>query len=894
MVKTTVLILIFFFLHTFYLYAGTTGKISGRVTDKTTNQPLVGVNIIVEGKYLGAATNADGYYFVINISPGIYSVSATMIGHGTKVKTNVKVSADRTTFVNFDLTEEVLEVGKVIVVAERPLIQKDVTAKATIIEAEAFAEMPITNFQGALATQAGFTTDENNEIHVRGGRSGEVAYMIDGIYVRDPYSGGFGSQLDKYSIKELQIITGGFNAEYGQAMSGVINIVTKEGGSDYNGRFEYETLRLNESPYRKPDWMLETDITEGLHEEGKLSYQDELRDSLDMSKYKSPDYSQRGEPEYMPIAGNFSANFSGPVPFVKKLTFFMSDRYYNSKGYLPWGYNKRRELNAKLTYRLNLLKMNFFVQRNLREWKPYSHRWKYNPDGYEHRKSKVEREGIIITHTINTSTFYEARFSRFERKYDLFLPGKWAEFDFNKNTGGYELISSNYERSDDIGSNFYYKGDHGTIDDRDIITYTGKVDLISQISLKNLLKTGIEIIQHEIFRETYIQPWEGENHRYEKFTRKPIELSFYMQDKLEHEYFIINMGLRYDYSNPELTMWPDLDVPGYIDESGDWVASEEISVEPKTQISPRFGIGFPVTERTVFYSSYGHFYQIPSYLEMYGTHKVDEDRPLIGNPNINPQKTVAFETGVKQQIGSDYALDFSIYFKDIINLAGSTYHGFFPYEYTLYDNSDYASVNGTDVTLTKRFSHYFSASLNYSYSIAKGNESDPREGYNDYKRANFPLRPKRLFYLDFDRRHDMSFNVNICLPEKFGPGLLGLQPLGNIQFNILFEAASGLPYTPQVEEAGESLQEEKNSAHRPAIYNLDLKILKKVKVRHFSLTGFLVIRNLFDRRNAVNVWRRTGLPWDNGPYTSYSNDRVFNPENVSEPRRISVGLRLDL
>lgn len=876
-----------------FVHAGTTGKIAGRVEDASTGEPLPGVNVMIEGAPIGGATDIDGYYFILNIPPGEYVILATMVGYEIQKKTKVQVSADLTTTVNFRLSDQTLESETITVVAERPLIQRDETAKSAIVSSETFSEMPVVDFEQVLTTQAGFSKDSEGEIHVRGGRAGEVAYMIDGIYVRDPYSGGFGSQLDKYSIEELQVLTGGYNAEYGQAMSGVINIVTKEGGSDYQGRLEYETLRLNESPYRQEDWMINSSITDGLSGPEKANYYDVVRDSIGNSLYQVPKYDEKDSRQYMPVQGSFIANFSGPVPGIKKLTFFSSGSVINDPGYMPWGYDKRREFNLKFTYTFNRLKLNLFGQRNYRDWKPYSHTWKYNPEGYEDRKSDVQREGLILTHTLNNSTFYEARFSRFRRLYKRFLPGRTANFEYDETSNSYVLTSSNYERSYTNNDGFYLAGDHGTYDDRDILTYTAKVDLTSQLNRQNLFKTGFEIIRHRIERETYITPWEGENHRYENFKRTPFELAVYMQDKLEYDYFIVNLGLRYDYSDPNSTMWSNPDVPGYLDENGQWVASDEVKVEPKTQLSPRIGIGFPVTEQTLFYGSYGHFYQIPSYLEMYGPKKVDEDQPLIGNPNIKPQKTVAFEAGVKQQIGTDYVIDLSVFYKDITNLAGSTYHGFFPYEYTLYDNSDYASVNGADLTITKKFSQNFNASLNYTYSVAKGNESDPREGYNDYKRTNYPLRPKRIFYLDFDRRHDIAFNMNYIFPENSGPNFWGFSPLQKLQFNILFEAASGLPYTPILDEGGEGLRVEKNTARQEATYNLDFKVLKPVKISSFRLTAFAVVQNVFDRRNPVNVWRRTGLPWDNGPYTSTSKDRVYNPTNVNEPRRISVGVRFD-
>jgi outer membrane receptor protein involved in Fe transport len=873
--------------------AGTTGKIAGKISDAETGEPLPGVNIILEGKSLGASSDIDGYFFILNIPPGEYTLSAMMVGYKTELVSGVIVSSDRTTGLDFSLRSEALLGDVITVTAERPMIQRDETAKAAVIGSETFAEMPVVDIEQVLTTQAGFSTDSEGEFHVRGGRAGEVAFMIDGVYVRDPYSGGFGSQIDKYSIEELQVLTGGFNAEYGQAMSGVINIVTKEGGSDYHGRLEYDSGRLNESPYRQKDWMVNSDIASGLSTTEQAKYYDAIRDTLGNSLYNVPIYSDKDADSYMLFQGNLTANLSGPVPGLADLKFFASASVRNDPGYLPWGYDKSREFNLKLTYNFDNLKLNVFGQRSYRDWKPYSHTWKYRPQGYEDRTSDVEREGIILTHTLSNTTFYEARLSRFKRVYDRFLPGKFAEFTFDPASNTYNLTSSNFVANNTNNDGFYINGDNGTIDYRDILSYTAKLDLTSQLSRDNLVKTGFELISHKISRETFILPWEGENHRYENFTRYPVELSLYAQDKLETDKFVLNLGLRYDYNDPRHTMWPDPDIPGYIDENGDWIASSEVKVKAKSLLSPRIGIGFPVTERTLFYGSYGHFYQIPSYLEMYGPKKVDEDQPLIGNPNIEPQKTVAFEAGVKQQISADYVVDLNIFFKDITNLAGSTYHGFFPYEYTLYDNSDYASVNGADLTITKKFSQNFSASLNYTYSVAKGNESDPREGYNDYKRTNYPLRPKRIFYLDFDRTHDMAFNLNYIFPKDFGLRIADVSLLENMQFNVLFEAASGLPYTPILDEGGEGLRVEKNTARQPATYNMDIKVLKPVTIASVRVTAFMVVTNVFDRRNPLNVWSRTGLPWDNGPYTSTSKDRVYNPTNVSEPRRISAGVRLD-
>ncbi|MBC7187271.1 MAG: carboxypeptidase-like regulatory domain-containing protein, partial [Calditrichaeota bacterium] len=211
--------------------AGTTGKIAGRVVDADTNQPLPGVNVVIEGTMMGAATDANGYYFVINVPPGVYTVKASMIGYQEVRYENVRVSIDMTTPLNFRLKETVLDLGEAVtVVAERPLVRKDLTSTEAVVNSQTIQRLPVDRFHDVVNLQAGVV-----EGHFRGGRQGEVMYMIDGIPVNDIYSGQPAFEVENNAIAELQVISGTFNAEHGQAMSGVVNIVTREGGERYAG-----------------------------------------------------------------------------------------------------------------------------------------------------------------------------------------------------------------------------------------------------------------------------------------------------------------------------------------------------------------------------------------------------------------------------------------------------------------------------------------------------------------------------------------------------------------------------------------------------------------------------------------------------------------------------------
>ncbi len=213
------------------LFAGNTGKIAGTIRDNANGEPLIGVNILVQGTMLGATSDLDGTFFILNIPPGKYIVEAQYIGYNTVKYENVEVNTDLTTELEFEMREAVLEMSEdIVVIAERDLVMKDLTATTATVDAEQFATLPVTEISEALELQAGYVDG-----HVRGGRTGEVAYWIDGMPVTDKYDGGTVVDVNKDMVEELQFISGAFNAEYGQAMSGIVNITTKEPSQTFGG-----------------------------------------------------------------------------------------------------------------------------------------------------------------------------------------------------------------------------------------------------------------------------------------------------------------------------------------------------------------------------------------------------------------------------------------------------------------------------------------------------------------------------------------------------------------------------------------------------------------------------------------------------------------------------------
>jgi len=887
-------VILFAFFIPVILFGGTTGKIAGTVVDASTNQPLPYVNIVIIGTNLGAATDINGHFVILNIPPGKYSVKASMVGYASQTIENVIVRADLTTRLNFSLNVQSVSLGNVVVKAKKNLIIKDETSSVAIINSKALKELPIASFQDMLGLQAGWVRSANGDIHARGGRGGEVVFLIDGVPDRNALTGSYTDQLDKYAIQEMQTLTGGFNAEYGQALSGVVNIVTKDGGNNYRGMIEYESDMLNQSPYRKADGLALDQY--GIDENGNIVQRTNNEGTELINDYPSA-YKPEGiknTPKFapdIPILGQFSMVFSGPVPFYNKLKFFSTALYNNALSPMPWGYDKSRQFNFKLSYRLNKnIKFTYYFHRNFRLYKPYSHAWKYLPQGYEDRKRFSWKDRITVNHMLSEKTFYNAALAYNRDYYNRFTFGKYAIFSPNG-----VLIASNYRRRNNNTPPFWTNADNGIFVRNMVKDLMFKFDITSQVNKFNLLKSGIQIQKYAISRLRFQEPYPGGFHGYENYTKHPLEMALYVQDKLEFNSFIVNAGVRFDYYNVDDTQWPDERKPaGYVDSNDVWVPYGEIKTKPKMQISPRLGISFPITDKTVFYTSYGHFFQIPNYVDLYNLRDPTLDRAIVGNPGTKAQKTVAYEFGVKQQIGDVYSVNVDVYYKDITNLLGSKYYAVFPYEYTVFTNSDYGQVKGFEINISKEPSDYWYANLNYTFSIAKGNESDPREGYNNYRRANAVLRPKEVFPLNFDRRHVFNAVMGLNFPEKFGISLGSFYPLENLDITFIFKAQSGLPFTPTPTEEAEGLIVPKNSARMPGMHQLDLRISRMIKFTSaLRLTFSVSVINLFDSINPINVWRTTGNPWDAGPTSSRSLDRQRNPANVSSRRTIKFRIRLD-
>jgi outer membrane receptor protein involved in Fe transport len=801
----------------YFIYAGTTGKLSGTIKDAQTGEPLIGANVVIEGTNFGAATNINGEYVILNISPGRFNVKFSFIGYETTIMQDVVITVDQTTILRIELNPQTITVDEIIVTARTPLIQKDVTSSISVITREEIESLPVATFTELLSLQAGVSGSGSN-LHVRGGRSNEVAYMIDGTIVVDPLLGGLATNINNDAIQEMSLLSGTFNAEYGNSLSGVVNIVTRDGADKFSGKVEARTSEFGVDRYSD------------LHE------------------------------------NRVNGSISGPI-VTPEYNFFVSAELNNYGSYLPFGYNKASSFFSKLTTTaIPYIKISLMNRGDKGSRQNYSHSYKYIPEQYLKIRTDSWQSSLNLTHTVQNNLFYDLKASYFNQGYYSGL---------NKDTSEYLALSqTEYFKEYGNGFEFYKLSDPPQLLESRTATLDVKADAVWQIGSMNEVKFGAAFKQHWLKLYDIFDP--KRNFPYiDDYSTEPFEGAAYIQDKIELPYLIINIGLRYDYMNANVIFRSDPLDPNSL-----------VTVESRSQLSPRFGIAHPISDRTKLHFSYGHFFQNPNFEPMFENNRYDLNvrEPLFGQPSLDAERTISYEVGVSHQFSDNVAMNLTAYYRDITGYVGTQYY--FPFVdgrytgYTLYVNDDYANNKGFEITLDVRPTKYFSGGLTYTYSIAKGSASSETEQYPGTQEST------QLYFLDWDRPHIFNASGTYTIPADEGPAIFGSQIFENMDFSLILKASSGVPYTPSGRDIGFV---ERNSLRQPGLYNIDLMIGKEFELTSsMRLRLFAEILNLTDHRNVLYVYGDTGEP-DFTNEGNYSIEYMQDPSNFGPPRSIRLG-----
>jgi outer membrane receptor protein involved in Fe transport len=901
------------------VFAGTTGKIAGRVQDAQTGEPLVGISIIVEGTTMGASTDVDGNYVIINIPPGTYTIIASGVGFQKKRFTNVKSTIDFTTRLDIKLSTDVIAMETVEVQAEAPMIRRDLTSSHTNIDAAAIQALPVESVTQILTLQAGIVQGAGGEIHIRGGRSTEIAYTVNGVSISNPFDNSRTVQIATNAIQELSVVSGTFNAEYGNALSGIVNTVTKEGSNTFGGSLSYNTGDF-------------------------LSNHTNIFPNID---------------EFKPFSHQVAEmTLNGPI-VPDRLTVFLSGRYDDEKGWLygvrehnPSDYVFKNPLNpndmrvirtgdstlvpmnpyhefsgtGKLTFTpMPAMKIRYDALYSNSYSRGYSHSYKYNPDATPNYYEWGLLNSLELRHVVDSKTYYTLRgaYNISDSKSYLYplldADGKAVTYS----AGGSLNLSTlhadpRYQpdyKSTTAASYTFLAG--GTENGHSYVRTTTagvKFDITSQLTSNHELKAGAEYKKHTLNYEYFtvlcdtvrywtptIPPTSTAYH--DAYKRKPTEVSAYVQDKMEFESIILNVGLRYDYfaSDADYStsiLYPSPNsptLPTKVDPSGLLAHAKG-----KNQWSPRVGISFPITDRGIIHFSYGHFFQIPPFRYLYTNpafkYSFASGDPTYGNADLNAQRTVTYELGLQQQLADNVSFNLTGFYKDVRDLLALQQIRVSGEEtYYKYVNKDYSNVKGITFSLTKRRTagDMLGATLDYTFQVAEGNETDANAFFVDLSSGR--QSEKIPVYLDWDQTHTINATVTVGEPNDWN--VTAVARLG-----------TGLPYTPQVTSSTVYLKT--NSNRKPMQTRVDLLADKTFTISGIRLTAFLKVYNVFDTMNERYVYDDTGratytLVAGQGTAEAtnalaaripgvHSADEYFvNPTFYSAPREVRIGASLE-
>ena len=866
------------------------GKIGGRITDPDNGDPLAGVNVEIVGKFQGAATDVDGYYYIINVPPGVYDIQASIVGYQTITKTNVEVSSDHTTEVNFQLSATVLELDEsVVVVAERPMVEMDQTSTRHFVTATEISKRPTNELTEILMTLPGIDVSEGGEFLVRRSTLDQVAFLIDGMRARNPLDFEPYTNINLTAVQELEIITGGFNAEYGEAQSGVFNIITKDGTSGFTGYAEVRWRAPGEQHWGTPFYDYSSDRywenKNARHLQWWIDNPDMWVDQNgvagnDPNTLWTPEQAYSDYMETHQPLNNYTdqseyqveASLGGPLLF-NNLYFFVSGKYRSMP---PVTGNSFRDTGTwtdgslKLTYtigsEMKLMLSGFYGDVNSNQGLEYMDNGWISAHGLESKYAYYDFPGypenttngltLQFTHWMNQSTFYNIQLIRiFRHRSQSTFPG---------DTNGWEEGVPAYDRLravDEYGNpipegynnliglhttGYYYRGEDKNTD------YTLTADLTSQISRSWQIQAGGDFTYYNLDRFQQAKAFNA----IEDAVYNPYEGNIYFQTKLEFKGLIMNLGLRYDFYNPNdlvyLNPFDPFDIYGSI--------TEERPQNPETkdtksfgQLSPRIGISHPISEKTVLHFSYGHFFQRSTFgnygegtyvTGILNTYLAGDDvlAPYnLGNRELNPRKTVAYELGIEHSIGGIVA-DVTAYYKDETNTVRSiTVFTLDGGRYLTAGNGDYGDSKGVEISVRKPLSGFWGGYLNYTWSTGiTGRSGDPDviapPGSNVQVGTIYDIGD----FINYDPPR-LKLGITLATPRDFSP-LLGL--LSNVQLSFDYQV-----YYPHERIASHVFSEAGTQYIRYADKNANIRLRKEFNIGGFRPAVFIEVRNAFNNTN---------------------------------------------
>jgi hypothetical protein len=904
-----------------------TGKVNGRVIDRETGEPLIGASVSILGTTLGAATDVDGRYNILQITPGTYDVKTSFVGYQEVTISGIRVAAGLTQDVDFSLPAEDIEVEPIVIIAQRPLIEKSATNVKRIIRAEDFEDLPIRGTSAYISLVPGVVR-QYGEFYVRGSRADEVGYLVEGANTRNIHGAGNLVTTIPEAVEEILVETGGYAAEFGGATAGIVQQNLKTGGSNYSAFVQYETDDFGNYPQDEFLGNFSYGYSNAVLGFSGPLVADNIKFSIVGENSFIRDYEQvfwtGADFGFLEDTGFFSGMIGdtsiAPVRWGDGNVPARFDNRYTVNGTVSFDYNpllvrfassytwSRRLINTRPIFNLfNAARLPYDDNNNFFG----NVRGTYFLDPL----SFVE---VNVNYLTSSRELYDPNFGDDQSFSDLLLyadsakgaefgwqfvgqsepPNQYLFFGFPFNRPG--ALTTGYERNKRsyIGGSASYTGQWGRHEVKAggayerwtmrLYSIGGLAGFLSTLRTVPNLAFGSDSLAQVIRNVSNIN-----NYGYDEFMREvdsgpdgskhPWFLSFYIQDKIEFDDLVINAGLRLD--RMFMDSWRILDPSNPVFNPDDQQLLGVVEGTTWTFLQPRIGLSFPVTDRTVFHLQYGNFVQAPELGRVLQGRQSAYDENGFNSPignDLSPVRTTQYEIGFTQQISEVASFDITGFYKNIKGQiqqevqetsAGSPLSPYF-----VFVNSDFATTFGAELQLRLRRSNRVQAQVNYTLSSAKGVNNFPISSAGAIQLGDEA--PSLVSPLRYDQRHRGSVWIDYRFAQGDGGPIL--QGMG---LNLLFSFNSGRHFTlsggglgQQRADGGGILNdgdprnrvplEPINSSTTPGVATLDLRLDKTFIISSYVLNIYVKVLNVFDTRNVIDVYLRTGNAFDDGYLTN--------------------------
>jgi len=824
------------------------GAVAGTVREALTNAPLAGVQVVVVGEQRSAVTDSAGQFRLREVPPGWRRVRALLLGFRPVLRDSVLVRSGETVVLDLRMERtRSVDTLQTLDVTTTPDIVLDPLATSTTqrISAETLRRLPVSSVEEAVGLSAGAVGSS-----YRGGRLGEESFIIDGLEVKnqlDASTGGLGLRVPVDMLTEATLTTNGFSARYGQALSGLINVTTREGGDHWSGRAAYETDRPAPASWDYGFDRLVFEADGPLPAGVRLSFAADAQGRIDDDPVNAPPPTdprdpRSGRPNLLPHDGgetyDLAAKLKIPLSEHNTLRLFGLE-----------------SIEQRLLYDPVLKYDEQFAPAQRTTGNLMTAHWQFAPSGHAARSlvsdvhlSYFSRDFLRGELSSTPSPVFGGFIGR---PLSIMGAGMARAIDTTDARGpvaGYSAPALSENTPWGVPAFFMTGEGSGSLAWSHFDEARAQFELNVGTGAEDFW-VGADVAQQRVQTFQRAEPGlavgtnlapppTGADFR-------PLIAAGYAEMQSRWSDLAFTLGVRVDHFDAHTT------------QSG-------ISSQPQTAVSPRFAVS-TVLHNATMVVSWGKFYQPPDFQYLVDAAFDDTMRTgrfRVGNASLGYESATQYEFSLRARPTPGYNVRFNAYVKRLEGLVASVPFGLNP-DSTIFGNVDYGSVKGFEALFEREYVDGWGGRLLTTLQSATATATNAYELYERVQIAPNQydtIMPGQVeFPLDYDQRFGATAIIYGTVPEGWGPRVGRASLLGGFEASLIVRYATGLPYS-RTNTAGDSIIGLPNSARLPNQYSADALLRRPVTMlgRHGSV--YLDVRNLTNRRNLVAVRRDTGEP----------------------------------